>query len=221
MKILFGFFVLIIVAVLVKQASRYKTLHPFLPRKYNFAKRRNTLRKTLQLLEERGARNLVETGTARGGLHNSKGDGASTVVFGLWASQFGAHLHSVDIDPKGIEESRNAVEEMGLTDFVTLATSDSVQFLERYKQPVDFLYLDSYDFHKTDIAIQTASQVHHLREIKAIVDQLHDNSVVLIDDCRRPNGGKGKLAIEFLTTQGWRVHTADYQVILVRGGGAA
>jgi hypothetical protein len=83
MEFLFGFFVLVIVAVLVKQASRYKTLHPFLPRKYNFERRRNTLRKTLRLQEERGARNLVETGTARGALKNSKGDGASTIVFGL------------------------------------------------------------------------------------------------------------------------------------------
>jgi len=219
MEFVFGFLFLVIVVVLAKQVSRYKTLHPFLPRKYNFDKRRNTLRDTLRLLDQRGARSLVETGTARGGLNNSKGDGASTVVFGLWASQNNAHLHSVDIDPSGIEESGNAVEAMGLSDYVTLVTSDSVEFLEKYDKPVDFLYLDSYDYHKTDLAIQAASQAHHLQEIEAIVDQLHYDSVILIDDCGQPNGGKGKLAIEFLSTRGWRIYKADYQVIIVWGGG--
>ena len=217
MKIVAGIIALALVLLAARKLLRYKTLYPFLPRKYNFGKRRDTLRETLRLLRERGAKHLVETGTARGGLSKSKGDGASTIVFGLWARDNGAHLHSVDIDPASIAESGRAVEEQGLGDFVTLVTSDSVAFLEAYMDPVDFLYLDSFDYHKTDTDIQVASQMHHLKEIETIFDRLHDDSIILIDDCRQPNGGKGKLAIEFLVSRGWHVHMSDYQVVLLAG----
>jgi len=158
----------------------------------------------------------VETGTARGGLRKSKGDGASTVVFGLWARDHDAHLHSVDIDPASVAEARQAIEDLELGDYVTFATSDSVAYLASYSEPVDFLYLDSFDYHKSDTDIQVASQNHHLEEIKTIVDRLHDESIVLIDDCGQPNGGKGKLAIDYLDKAGWRIHMSEYQVLLVK-----
>jgi predicted O-methyltransferase YrrM len=159
----------------------------------------------------------VETGVARMGLEKSKGDGASTIVFGLWASQNDAHLYSVDIDPEATERAGQAVAKMGLSGSVTLVTSDSVAYLDEFTDMVDFLYLDSYDYHKTDTAIQTASQEHHLKEIKAIEGCLHEDTVILIDDCDMPNGGKGKLVIERLTAKGWKVHMSAYQVILVKG----
>ena len=214
MKFLLTIAVLVLLLALARKALRYKSLHPFLPRKYNFGKRRDTLRETLRLLDERGAKNLIETGTARHGLAKTKGDGASTVVFGLWASKHGAHLHSVDIDPESIAGAQQGVDEHGLGEHVTLVTSDSLAFLEAYSEPVDFLYLDSYDYHKTDERIQTASQEHHLKEIKAIFDRLHDQSFVLIDDCGQPNGGKGKLAIEFLKSKGWSTKMSEYQVLM-------
>lgn len=217
MKLFLGILVLVLAAVLIRKIIRFKSLYPFLPRKYNFGKRRDTLRESLRLLDERGAKNLVETGTARGGLTKSKGDGASTVVFGLWARNNGAHLHSVDIDPESIAEAQQAVDELGLGEHVTLVTSDSVAFLASYAEPVDFLYLDSYDYHKTDTSIQIASQQHHLKEIEAIFDKLHERSFVLIDDCGQPNGGKGKLAIDFLKSKGWVVHRSEYQVLMTPG----
>lgn len=206
----------IVVAVVLRKLVRYKTLAPLLPRKYNFGKRRDTLREVLRLLDERNATTLLETGVARMGLEKSKGDGASTIVFGLWSKQNDAHLYSVDIDPEATKRAGVAVDAMGLGDSVTLVTSDSVAYLENFTDSVDFLYLDSYDYHKTDTAIQTASQNHHLKEIKAIEGCLHDDTVILIDDCDMPNGGKGKLVIERLTAQGWKVHMSEYQVILVR-----
>ncbi|MDH5456424.1 MAG: class I SAM-dependent methyltransferase, partial [Gammaproteobacteria bacterium] len=114
------------------------------------------------------------------------------------------------------QRAGRAVAEMGLSDNVTLVTSDSVAYLDEFTETVDFLYLDSYDYHKTDTAIQTASQDHHLKEIKAIEGCLHDKTVILIDDCDMPNGGKGKLVIEWLTGRGWKVHMSEYQVILVQ-----
>ncbi len=216
MKFLLAFIILVIAAALVRKLLRFKTLTPLLPRKYNFGKRRDTLREVLRLLDERGARVLLETGVARMGLEKSKGDGASTIVFGLWAKQNDAHLYSVDIDPEATQRAGQAVAAMGLSNNVTLVTSDSVAYLDDFTETVDFLYLDSYDYHKTDTAIQTASQDHHLKEIKAIEGCLHDKTVILIDDCDMPNGGKGKLVIEWLTERGWKVHMSEYQVILVQ-----
>ena len=216
MKFLLILLSVIAVAALLRKLVRFKTLAPLLPRKYNFGKRRDTLREVLRLLDERNAKTLLETGVARMGLEKSKGDGASTIVFGIWAQQNDAHLYSVDIDPDATERAGAAVAELSLGDSVTLVTSDSVAYLDDFTDSVDFLYLDSYDYHKTDTAIQTASQDHHLKEIKAIEGCLHDDTVILIDDCDMPNGGKGKLVIERLTAQGWKVHMSEYQVILVR-----
>lgn len=215
MKFVLLFVSVVLLAVVLRKLFRYKTLAPLLPRKYNFGKRRDTLREVLRLLDERGARILLETGVARMGLEKSKGDGASTIVFGLWAKNNDAHLYSVDIDPEATRRAGVAVDAMDLGDSVTLVTSDSVEYLDEFTDSVDFLYLDSYDYHKTDTAIQKASQDHHLKEINAIEGCLHDDTVILIDDCDLPNGGKGKLVIQYLTEAGWKVHMSEYQVIMV------
>lgn len=217
MEILLLLFLIVILAIAARKALRYKTLSPLLPRKYNFGKRRDTLRTTLGLLEDRGARTLVETGVARHGLAKCKGDGASTIVFGLWASQHRAHLYSVDIDPEATATAQQVIDGMDLQDSISVNTSDSVQYLREFSEPVDFLYLDSYDYDKRDVEIQLASQQHHLDEFTAIENLLHDKSVVLIDDCNLPGGGKGKLVIDYMTSHGWKVHQLDYQAILVRG----
>ena len=219
MKFILALIVVLAIAAIIRKIVRYKTLTPLLPPRYNFGKRRDTLREVLRLLDERNAKVLVETGVARMGLEKSKGDGASTIVFGLWSSQNDAHLYSVDIDPEATAKAGEAVSAMELGEHVTLVTSDSVAYLADFTDAVDFLYLDSYDYHKTDTSIQQASQAHHLKEIEAIEGCLHDDTVILIDDCDMPNGGKGKLVIERLTANGWRVHMSQYQVILLRDAG--
>jgi len=219
MKLVIALVVVLVAAAIIRKIVRFKTLTPLLPRKYNFGKRRDTLREVLRLIDERGARVLVETGVARMGLEKSKGDGASTIVFGLWSKQNDAHLYSVDIDPEATAKAGEAVAAMKLGDHVTLVTSDSVAFLAEFTDAVDFLYLDSYDYHKTDTSVQQASQAHHLKEIEAIEGCLHDGTVILIDDCDMPNGGKGKLVIEHLTARGWKVHMSEYQVVLLRDTG--
>ena len=204
------------VAYVVYRKSRWKTLEPLLPKDYNFGKRQKTFRRAIELLDERSATCLIETGVARYGLRNSKSDGASTAVFGLWAKTNNASLYSVDISPESIDGAREAVEELGLLEQVKLVTGDSVQFLENFADPVDFLYLDSYDYDKHDESIQMASQEHHLKEFKAIEEQLGPNTVVLIDDCDLPGGGKGKTVIEYMTRKGWQIDTSAYQILLTK-----
>lgn len=163
----------------------------------------------LGLLKQRNAKILVETGTARGGMSNFVGDGGSTIIFAHWANQNSAFFYSVDINPESVMIAQNAV--LPYADSVDVICADSIAFLSNFNQPIDFLYLDSYDF---DFADPLPSQQHHLNELKAAYSRLHKNSIVMIDDCDLPYGGKGKLAISFLLEKGWNIIFSGYQVIL-------
>jgi hypothetical protein len=171
----------------------------------------HTFVKALELLKERGATIMVETGTARCGIANCQGDGCSTLIFTEWAKDHGAEFFSVDINPQFLA---NAARDLGdRLAFVQLLESDSVAFLENFQGPIDFLYLDSYDYEDHN---PQPSQKHHLREIIAAYPKLTENSVVMIDDCNLPRGGKGLLVVDYLRRKGWRVLVDGYQVILVK-----
>ena len=191
-----------------------KSLYPLLPAKHDFGKRRNTFRKTLQLLEERNAKVLVETGTARHGLAGTKSDGASTVVFATWAQKNNAFLHSIDHDIEAIAFAKKELLNLELEDYVEFVNADSVAWLQNFDRTIDFLYLDSYDYDKKNKAEQKLCQEHHLWEFRAVQDQLTENSLVLIDDCRLPGGGKGKLVIEHMQQRNWKVIQSGYQCLL-------
>jgi len=186
-----------------------------MPYRYNFGKRRVTFLKVLELLDKTKAKVIVETGTSRSGLKGAKGDGAATIVFGKWAKQNNALMYSVDISEESVKGSQAEVDAQNLSDYVTLYLSDSVVFLKDFERQVDFLYLDSYDY-SNDLEVQVKSQEHHLKEFKAIEDRLHKNTIVLIDDCRLPNGGKGKITIEYMLQKDWKILIDAYQVLLVR-----
>jgi hypothetical protein len=209
-------FLTLIVLWALARAIKHKSLYPFISIRHNFGKRRETFRKTLEMLSERRAKVLVETGSARLGFKGAKSNGASTVVFAKWASENGALLHTVDISEDSINAAKAEVENQGYSKWVEWHLQDSLKFLADFQVPVDFLYLDSYDYSKTDERIQLASQEHHLAEFKAIESRLHKNSFVLIDDCGLPNGGKGKLAIAYMLERGWKVLVDDYQVLLTK-----
>ncbi len=200
--------------VLVK-FIKHRPLSPFMPYKYNFGKRRITFQKVLDLLDKTQAKVIVETGTSRSGLQGAKGDGAATIVFGKWAKENDAFMHSVDISEDSVKGSQTEVDTQNLGNHVRVYLSDSLIFLKEFDQQVDFLYLDSYDYSK-DLEVQVKSQEHHLKEFKAIEDRLHENTIVLIDDCRLPNGGKGKTTIEYMLKNDWKIALDAYQVLLVR-----
>jgi len=204
-----------IVGFFVGKLLKHKSLYPFMPFRHDFRKRRDSFRKTLTLLDSIKAKTIVETGTSREGLHGAKSNGAATIVFGKWAKNNGAILHSVDISEKSIENSQMEVDKQGLSSVVHLHLSDSLEFLKKFDRAIDFLYLDSFDY-SDDIAIQKQSQEHHLKEFQLVEDKLHKKSIVLIDDCDLPNGGKGKLAIEYMEGKGWKKYMDAYQVLLVR-----
>ncbi len=152
-------------------------------------------------MAKRKAQILVETGTARGGRSNCAGDGCSTPIFAEWASQHGALLYSVDIDRTALITAERCLGD--LYKYVKFVHSDSIVFLKNFNQKIDFLYLDSYDF---DFKNPLPSQQHHYQEIVAAYPWLTDQTIILIDDCDLPHGGKGKLVIEFLLEKGGKSH---------------
>lgn len=176
--------------------------------------RYETFFEALQLLSERKATIIVETGTARCGDTNFEGDGGSTILFGHWSYDHNAHFYSVDISERHIDIARNVV-----TPYITTTTfilRDSVDFLQEFSQPIDFLYLDSWDY---DVNDPLAAQMHCLHEIQAAYKNLSNNSIVMIDDCNVPGGGKGKLAIQWLLDRNWYLHRNKHQVILLHRTG--
>lgn len=194
---------------------KHKSLYPFMPFKHDFRKRRDMFRKVLALLNAINAKTLIETGTSREGLHGAKSNGAATIVFGKWAKLNNAILHSVDISQESVRVSQEEVDGQQLTNSVRVHLSDSIIFLENFKGHVDFLYLDSYDY-GNDPIVQVKSQEHHLKEFLAIENQLQDTSLVLIDDCDLPNGGKGKLVVEYMLKNDWKILMKEYQILLAR-----
>lgn len=167
----------------------------------------------LDLLNTKKNPVIVETGTARDGLANCSGDGCSTMIFAEWIRNNGGELYSVDINAENLQGAANALGNSNPS--VHLIHSDSVIFLQNFNRPIDFLYLDSYDL---DFFNPTPSQEHHLREIIAAYPWLTESSVVMIDDSDQylPGGGKGKLAVEFLLSKGWKILANGYQVVLIR-----
>jgi len=213
-KLILILFLLGVFSFFLGKFIKHKSLYPFMPFRYDFRKRRNTYKRVLSLLEKTKAKVLIETGTSREGLKGAKSNGAATIVYGKWAKLNKAHLHSVDISDKSIRIAKQEVEKQNLSSNVTLHLNDSVEFLNKFEEKVDFLYLDSYDYTK-DKAQQLLSQKHHLAEFIAIEDKLHKNTIILIDDCDLEGGGKGKLVIEYMKEKDWLIEMEAYQILLL------
>lgn len=174
-------------------------------------KRYASFKLALQLLEERDAKTLVETGTARYGDQQFCGDGGSTIIFGDWANQHDAMLYSVDHASAAIEKAKDASKSYAA--HIRFTCADSLQFLEKFDRPIDFIYLDSYEY---DCNHPLSSQDHHLRELVSAYPALHKKSIVMIDDCDLPGGGQGKLAVDFLIDNDWKIAHQGYQTILIQ-----
>jgi hypothetical protein len=162
-EIIISIALIAIVTPFIIKFIKHKSLYPFMPFKYNFRRRLVTFVKTLKLLKDRNAKIIIETVTSRKDLKGTKGDGAFTIVFGKWAKENGAKLHSIDFSEASCKSSKKKVINQGLDDSVTVHLNDSIEFLNSFDKPIDLLYLDSYDYSRTDKDIQIKSQEHHLK----------------------------------------------------------
>src|SRR5258706_5389562 len=122
---------------------------------------------------------IVETGCTRSNEDfnvgdNWGGDGCSTIRFDRYVSERGGTLNSVDIDPEVTTFCRGLVN--GHT---TITTQDSIEFLKNFKQVPDLLYLDSFDL---DPYQTLTSELHHIRELEAILPFIAPETLVVVDD---------------------------------------
>lgn len=157
--------------------------------------RRESIVKTLDLMFQREARIIVETGTIR---HAQIDEGGSTLIWAMYCEMKDGLCCSVDIDPNSIKESSQATQ--GYEQWVRYEECDSVKFLGGFQIKIDLLYLDSFDC-GTDNHLP--SQLHQLAELGAAYARLGNDSLVLLDDCNIPGGGKGLLSAQFLEQRGW------------------
>jgi predicted O-methyltransferase YrrM len=180
--------------------------------------RRSSLLNAFTVLAERvpDEPRIVETGTMRQTAW--WGDGWSTVAFAWYSASMGGHLWTVDIDPAAIELARNHTQEF--QSHITYVVDDSVHFLSERQEPIDCLYLDSYDSSWSNESKMLAAANHQLAEIQAAYPLLTPRSLVLIDDMREDlQWGKGAFTIPFLFARGWIISRHDLknkQVLLVR-----
>ncbi|CAG9320602.1 unnamed protein product [Blepharisma stoltei] len=173
-------------------------------------KRYNSYAEALKLMADRNSFTLIELGTAREGEGSCGGDGCSTPIFAHFSFLTGRHFTSIDISEKNCERAREAIRLYA--DNAQVIKSDSVEYLKEYKRPIDFLYLDSVDY---DFRNPRVSQEQNLKEIKAAYENLHKYSIILMDDCTLPGGGKCKLAANFLLENGWEKLVDSYQIIFI------
>lgn len=153
---------------------------------------------TLNLLDRTKPNIFVETGTTRKNKFNCPdveqraADGCSTVLFADFCHTFsGGQVHSCDINKENIENCRIAT--LDYSKIVNLYIEDSIQFLNRFNDKIDFLYLDSVDSDSPN------ANEHQLEEIKTALPKLKNDSIVLLDDL----GYKTKLSIPFLKRNNW------------------
>ena len=136
--------------------------------------------------------NIVETGSIRE-LGKWEGDGQSTIVWDAIAADRDGAVITIDIDPTGAE----LVHELELT-HTRAITSDSLLILPTLTEPVDLLYLDSFD---VDFENPLPAAAHHLSELMAALNLLAPGSLVAVDD-NRDDQGKGSEVAWFLAEHG-------------------
>lgn len=154
--------------------------------------RADTFEAAFKLLCKLPIPTIVETGCIRQ-LDNWAGDGQSTVMFNAFNNTAGGQFWTCDKSPEAV-----AVAKTIMTDPTYAVCGDSVPFLADFSQPIDFLYLDSFDFDQSN---PHPSQLHCLYELCAAVRWMDSKSVIMIDDTWRYGThvmGKGGLAVPFL-----------------------
>ena len=158
---------------------------------------------------------IVETGCMRKdhGQLAFGDDGASTYIFDDFINFYDGEVHSVDIKKENVDYANELTSKK-----TTVHCQDSVVFLWNLpKKQIDFLYLDSYDIIREN---PHPSQLHHVKEMCAVIDKLGKGSIVCIDDHDAFFTGDGKIAKgtyvkDFMDDIGMKPIHEGYQIVWV------
>ncbi len=168
-------------------------------------------------LDQKNVKNftIVETGCMRAdhGELAMGDDGASTYIFDDFINYYDGQVLSVDICQANVDHAN------GMTsDKTKVHCQDSVDFLWNLpKKQIDFLYLDSYDIVREN---PHPSQLHHMKEMCAVIDKLGKGSIVCVDDHDAFFTGDGKIAKgsyvkDFMDDIGYEPIHEGYQIVWV------
>jgi|GEM_PF-1090792 len=151
---------------------------------------------------------IIEIGSQRS---YSMGDGCSTTLLGWYCKNYSGHLWTVDIDAKF---SRDLIKELKLDKFVTVIEQDAIAFIQNFKEKIDFIYLDAWDWGPTD-EDRRISEKMHFEFFKFAEPLLADDSIILIDDVVNnvTFDGKGKQLIPYLLAKDYELIHKSYQFL--------
>lgn len=180
-------------------------------------RRFKTFTVALQLAIERKAKTFIETGTCRTLPSNCRKEGCSTYIFSAFnqlLSDESVEIYSVDISEKNCQNSRENIKSFEKY-AVKVITSDSVKFIQDWptEKKIDFLYLDSFDFGRGK---EIKSQEHHLKELMAALEKIHNGTIILMDDCKLRMGGKCAMVKDYLLKNNWNIVIDEYQTLFVK-----
>ena len=159
---------------------------------------------------------IVETGTVRT-KDEWYGDGQSTIIFDEFVNFYNGRVISVDNDMNAVKLANNAT-----SDKVEVLFGNSINVLYELQhqslfsnlKQINLLYLDSWGWDDINQDL-TPQAIHALMELTAVMQYLHTNSLVMIDDNLDDGRGKGALVREFARKVGWEQLYNGY-VILYR-----
>lgn len=168
------------------------------------AGRAATFRAVIREAIHQKARTIVETGCTRKEC-NWEGDGQSTIILSEFARWVNGTFHTVDLDQEATELAHKLCPGANVT------CGDSVEFLNKHKQEIDLLYLDSFDL---DLSNPHPAAMHCMFEFCAARPKLHSGSIVFIDDSPMTDmvvSGKGTYVAQYLKQLGVSPFTFGYQ----------
>jgi hypothetical protein len=165
-----------------------------------------TFRAVLREVEHMKSFNVVETGCTR--IKDNWADGQSTIIWSSFATLMKSKFTTIDINEEAV---RLVIDTCQLSDIAALC-GDSVKVLRTLKDPIDILYLDSYD---VDMDMPHKAALHSLKELVSAMPLLHSGSIVFVDDAPINKlmdiGGKGGYIAEYMKDIGATLFTFGYQ----------
>lgn len=151
---------------------------------------------------------IVETGCIRAE-EDWHGAGFSTYLLGAYAAACGGRLESVDVGEKNCVFAKKWTRIFGR--HVEVFCQDSLRYLGERSEPLDLLFLDSWDTYVPGF------ERHGLAEIQAAERLLHKKSMVVYDDTSILAGkwqGKGMLGVPWMIERGWTPVHIGHQTVL-------
>jgi predicted O-methyltransferase YrrM len=140
------------------------------------------------------------------------GDGYSTPFLAYISHMTDSSFTSVDVSKEHRDVCAGILEEYGLQYDAQLVVDDALHFLGEWNGPLDFLYLDAWDYLP---GMEKSSAENHLKAFVLAEPWLKNGALILLDDILNHDTleGKGKLIIPYMRSKGYELLLQRYQYL--------